>query len=118
MILAENDEQRSRALEKIIPMQRGDFVEILREMAGKPVTIRLLDPPLHEFLPKDDDEISKLAEKIGADPDRLTQVRDSLSSSTRCSGIAARAWGSAIRRFTEHRRGRFSRPRRNCVRKA
>lgn len=78
MIMAEDEGQRSRALEKIVPMQRGDFVEILREMAGKPVTIRLLDPPLHEFLPKDDDEIHKLAEKIGADPERLTQVRNSL----------------------------------------
>ncbi len=78
MIMAEDEAQRSRALEKIIPMQRGDFVEILREMAGKPVTIRLLDPPLHEFLPKDDEEINKLAEKIGADPERLAQVRNSL----------------------------------------
>jgi pyruvate,orthophosphate dikinase len=78
MILAETHEQRARALEKIIPMQRGDFVEILRAMAGKPVTIRLLDPPLHEFLPKEDDEIRKLAATIGTDPDRLRQVRDSL----------------------------------------
>ncbi|HXD90216.1 MAG TPA: pyruvate, phosphate dikinase, partial [Candidatus Binataceae bacterium] len=78
MIMAEGPEQRARALEKIVPMQREDFVEILREMAGKPVTIRLLDPPLHEFLPKDDAEIHKLAEIIGADPERLTRVRDSL----------------------------------------
>jgi pyruvate,orthophosphate dikinase len=78
MIMAEDHEQRARALEKIVPMQRGDFVEILREMAGKPVTIRLLDPPLHEFLPKDDAEIQKLAETIGADPERLTQVRNNL----------------------------------------
>ncbi|MGH7986600.1 MAG: pyruvate, phosphate dikinase [Candidatus Binataceae bacterium] len=78
MIMAEDAEQRARALAKIVPMQRDDFVGILREMAGKPVTIRLLDPPLHEFLPKEDEEIRKLAENIGVDPDRLRQVRDSL----------------------------------------
>ncbi len=78
MILAENAEQRTRALEKIVPMQRGDFVEILREMAGKPVTIRLLDPPLHEFLPHTDEEIRKLAADMGTDPDRLRRIRDNL----------------------------------------
>jgi pyruvate,orthophosphate dikinase len=78
MIMAEDHDQRAHALEKIVPMQRADFIAILREMAGKPVTIRLLDPPLHEFLPKDDEEIQKLAESIGADPERLTHIRDSL----------------------------------------
>ncbi|MBF6559846.1 MAG: pyruvate, phosphate dikinase [Candidatus Binataceae bacterium] len=78
MIMAENAEQRARALEKIVPIQRGDFVAILREMKGKPVTIRLLDPPLHEFLPKEDEEIRKLALEIGTDPARLTQIRDNL----------------------------------------
>ena len=78
MIMAEDHQQRARALEKIVPMQREDFVAILREMAGKPVTIRLLDPPLHEFLPKNEAEIEKLAETIGADPERLMQVRNSL----------------------------------------
>ena len=79
MILAENAEQRARALEKIMPMQREDFVGILREMAGKPVTIRLLDPPLHEFLPKDDEEIRKLAVDMGVDPKHLKQIRDNLA---------------------------------------
>ncbi|MBV8771827.1 MAG: pyruvate, phosphate dikinase [Deltaproteobacteria bacterium] len=78
MILAETHEQRARALEKVVPMQRADFVAILREMAGMPVTIRLLDPPLHEFLPQDDSEIARLAEKMGTDPVRLTQIRDRL----------------------------------------
>jgi len=78
MILAENHEQRARALEKVVPMQRADFVAILREMAGMPVTIRLLDPPLHEFLPQDDNEIAKLAENMGTDAARLTQIRDRL----------------------------------------
>jgi pyruvate,orthophosphate dikinase len=78
MILAENHEQRARALDKIVPMQRADFVAILREMAGMPVTIRLLDPPLHEFLPQDDAEIARLAENMGTDAARLRQVRDRL----------------------------------------
>jgi pyruvate,orthophosphate dikinase len=79
MILAENSEQRARALDKIIPIQREDFIWILREMAGKPVTIRLLDPPLHEFLPKDDEEINKLAVEMGVDPKRLKQISENLA---------------------------------------
>jgi pyruvate,orthophosphate dikinase len=79
MILAENSEQRARALDKIIPIQREDFIGILREMAGKPVTIRLLDPPLHEFLPKDDEEINKLAVDMGVDPKRLKQICENLA---------------------------------------
>ncbi len=78
MILAENARQRATALAKILPMQRKDFVGILKEMAGLPVTIRLLDPPLHEFLPKEDAEIAELAGKIGVTPAHLKQVRDSL----------------------------------------
>ncbi len=78
MILAEDAGQRARALEKIAPMQRADFIEILREMAGKPVTIRLLDPPLHEFLPHTDEELRKLAAEMGTDPERLRKVRDNL----------------------------------------
>jgi pyruvate,orthophosphate dikinase len=78
MILSETREQRARALEKVVPMQRADFVEILREMAGMPVTIRLLDPPLHEFLPQDDEEIARLAENIGTGVERLRQIRDRL----------------------------------------
>jgi pyruvate,orthophosphate dikinase len=79
MILAENTEQRERALAKVIPIQRADFVGILREMAGKPVTIRLLDPPLHEFIPKDDGEIRKLAVDMGVDPKRLHQIAENLA---------------------------------------
>ena len=78
MILAQTGEQRAAALAKIVPMQRGDFVAILREMAGLPVTIRLLDPPLHEFLPKEDHEILALAAKMGVTFDHLKRVRDNL----------------------------------------
>ena len=78
MILAQTGEQRAAALAKIVPMQREDFVAILREMAGLPVTIRLLDPPLHEFLPKEDHEVRELAAKMGVTFDQLKRVRDNL----------------------------------------
>ncbi|HET6670869.1 MAG TPA: pyruvate, phosphate dikinase [Pyrinomonadaceae bacterium] len=62
MILSDGVGAREKALEKLLPLQRGDFCGIFREMAGLPVTIRLLDPPLHEFLPSVDDLLSELAE--------------------------------------------------------
>jgi pyruvate, orthophosphate dikinase len=78
MIMAENARQRAAALAKILPMQREDFVGIFKAMAGLPVTVRLLDPPLHEFLPKEDAEIRELAAKIGVTPEHLKNVRDGL----------------------------------------
>ncbi|MGH7560081.1 MAG: pyruvate, phosphate dikinase [Gemmatimonadales bacterium] len=70
MILSRDLEGRERALAKLLPMQRNDFEGIFRAMEGYPVTIRLLDPPLHEFLPKDPAEIAALAAEMG------TPVRD------------------------------------------
>jgi pyruvate,orthophosphate dikinase len=67
MILAPDVAARERALAKLLPMQRGDFAAIFRAMAGQPVTIRLLDPPLHEFLPHGDQEIAELARALGRD---------------------------------------------------
>ncbi|MFG0273426.1 MAG: pyruvate, phosphate dikinase [Phycisphaerales bacterium] len=67
MILAESDEERAAALERLLPHQRQDFHEIFEAMDGLPVTIRLLDPPLHEFLPSDDATIDDLAKRIGKD---------------------------------------------------
>ncbi len=61
MIVAKDEDARRAALDKILPMQRDDFVGIFKVMKGKPVTIRLLDPPLHEFLPQEDAEIDELA---------------------------------------------------------
>jgi pyruvate,orthophosphate dikinase len=78
MLLAEDVEGRERALARILPMQREDFVGILREMQGLPVTIRLLDPPLHEFLPQEDRDVAALAEKLRVDPVRLRAKRDAL----------------------------------------
>ena len=67
MILADDAEGRRKALAKILPMQRQDFVEIFRIMKGLPVTIRLLDPPLHEFLPKTEEEMQELVGATGKD---------------------------------------------------
>jgi pyruvate,orthophosphate dikinase len=67
MILADDAAGRRKALAKILPMQRQDFVEIFRIMKGLPVTIRLLDPPLHEFLPKSDEEMEELVRSTGKD---------------------------------------------------
>jgi pyruvate,orthophosphate dikinase len=67
MILAENTEERKQALEKILPMQRDDFVGVFRAMDGFPVTVRLLDPPLHEFLPSEQEDIDALAQRLGED---------------------------------------------------
>ncbi|MBI5483619.1 MAG: pyruvate, phosphate dikinase, partial [Deltaproteobacteria bacterium] len=64
MILSEDLEGRERALAKIMPMQKGDFIGIFREMKGLPVTIRLLDPPLHEFLPQEDKDIEELSKTM------------------------------------------------------
>ncbi|SDD82969.1 pyruvate, phosphate dikinase [Desulfuromonas thiophila] len=71
MILAEDLEGRLAALNKIMPMQKGDFLGLFREMKGLPVTIRLLDPPLHEFLPHGDKELQELAAVMGVAVDRL-----------------------------------------------
>ncbi|HXS40291.1 MAG TPA: pyruvate, phosphate dikinase [Stellaceae bacterium] len=67
MIMADDAEGRKKALAKLLPMQRGDFEELFRIMDGLPVTIRLLDPPLHEFLPKTDAEMQEVAAATGKD---------------------------------------------------
>jgi pyruvate,orthophosphate dikinase len=69
MILAQSGEGRKKALAKLLPMQRGDFEAIFRAMEGYPVCIRLLDPPLHEFLPKEKHEIEVLAKALGRKPE-------------------------------------------------
>ena len=74
MIVSKTKEQREKALDKILPMQRGDFEGLFREMKGLPVTIRLLDPPLHEFLPHTDDEIEALAKEMDMRFEELKNV--------------------------------------------
>jgi pyruvate,orthophosphate dikinase len=71
MILADDVEGRKRALCKILPMQKGDFLGLFREMKGLPVTIRLLDPPLHEFLPQTEQDIAELAKVMGVTVEAL-----------------------------------------------
>ncbi|HOO38560.1 MAG TPA: pyruvate, phosphate dikinase [Deltaproteobacteria bacterium] len=78
MILAEDEEGRRTALDKIKPMQQGDFKAIFEVMDGLPVTIRLLDPPLHEFLPHTDDEIAEVAESLKKPADEIKAKRDAL----------------------------------------
>ena len=74
MIVAQDEAGRRKALAKLLPMQRGDFEAIFRAMEGYPVCIRLLDPPLHEFLPHSDDEINGLAAQLGVPADRLRTI--------------------------------------------
>ena len=71
MILADDEKGRRAALDKLLPMQRGDFAALFEIMHGLPVTIRLLDPPLHEFLPHTDAEIAEVAASMGADAAKL-----------------------------------------------
>ena len=78
MIVSETVEQRKAALAKILPMQRGDFEAIYKAMGGLPVTIRLLDPPLHEFLPQEEDDIKELAGEMGITFDKLKGIVESL----------------------------------------
>lgn len=73
MILAQDDKGRRAALAKLLPVQRQDFVQLFTIMSGLPVTIRLLDPPLHEFLPQGEKEIAEVAAALGVTPDALKQ---------------------------------------------
>ncbi len=78
MILADSESGRKEALKKILPMQQKDFKGIFEAMSGLPVTIRLLDPPLHEFIPHTDSEIEALSKKINVSSDRLKRKAESL----------------------------------------
>jgi pyruvate,orthophosphate dikinase len=78
MILASDTAERERALEKLLPMQRGDFVGLFEAMEGQPVNIRLLDPPLHEFLPQMEEEILEVAAALGASPAVLRAKLDEI----------------------------------------
>ena len=90
MILADTEAGRRTALDKLLPMQRADFVELFEIMEGLPVTIRLLDPPLHEFLPQDRGGDRRSG---GGDGGRAGEAAPAhatrCTSSTRCSAIAA-----------------------------
>jgi pyruvate,orthophosphate dikinase len=78
MILAASDEERARELAILEQFQSSDMLELYRAMDGLPVTIRLLDPPLHEFLPHSDEDIATLAERLGRDADTIRRIRNDL----------------------------------------
>ena len=78
MIVSKTVEQREKALAKILPMQQGDFEELYRALEGHPVVIRFLDPPLHEFVPQDDDDIKALADDMGLTFEELKATCDGL----------------------------------------
>ncbi|SPU65750.1 pyruvate phosphate dikinase [Brucella neotomae] len=78
MILSDTEEGRRLALAKLLPMQHSDFAELFEIMKGLPVTIRLLDPPLHEFLPHTDEEVDEVARSMGVDAAKLRDRADAL----------------------------------------
>jgi pyruvate,orthophosphate dikinase len=78
MIVSSDEKHRREALDSILPMQKGDFIGIYEAMEGRPVTIRFLDPPLHEFLPTEDDDIKELAKEMKLDFEDLKATIDSL----------------------------------------
>jgi len=81
MIMAETEEERRRALAKLLPFQKQDFYEFFKEMKGNPVTIRTIDPPLHEFLPRREDLMVELAvlKATGSDPEKIAELEKLLS---------------------------------------
>ena len=101
MIVATNLAGRRAALAKLLPIQRHDFVEIFRVMDGLPVTIRLLDPPLHEFLPKGDDEITHLADRIGVGFERLRNFVGALTETNPMLGHRGCRLGITYPEITE-----------------
>ena len=78
MIVADNTEDRKKALDQILPYQQGDFEEIYEAMEGRPVVIRFLDPPLHEFLPTKEEDIQEIAQEMGITPEKIHSVIASL----------------------------------------
>jgi pyruvate,orthophosphate dikinase len=101
MIVAPNPEGRRRALAKIQPMQREDFVAIFRAMEGFPVTIRLLDPPLHEFLPRNDEELEPLAQALGLSLEAMRRIVEDLTEANPMLGHRGCRLGITYPEITE-----------------
>ncbi|MBK6424603.1 MAG: pyruvate, phosphate dikinase, partial [Gemmatimonadetes bacterium] len=87
MILAQDVAGRKKALARLLPMQRSDFESIFRAMEGYPVTIRLLDPPLHEFLPKEKGEVEEMARALGKAPEEVQHIVDGLQEANPMLGL-------------------------------
>ena len=112
MIMASDEDGRRAALARLLPFQRDDFHKLFRIMGDLPVTIRLLDPPLHEFLPHGDAELAEVAHASRRPTSRrCAGARRSWPRPIRCSAIAAAGWASPTRKSTRCRRARSSRAR-------
>ncbi|MCY4542426.1 MAG: PEP-utilizing enzyme [Rhodobacteraceae bacterium] len=96
MIFASTPAERRQSLEKLLPMQRGDFLQLFQSLPGKPVCIRLLDPPLHEFLPHDQDELADLAEAIGLSLEQLTARAEELKEFNPMLGLRGVRLGISV----------------------
>jgi pyruvate,orthophosphate dikinase len=114
MIVAETAEDRRKALAKIEPLQQGDFEGIFEVMDGLPVTIRTLDPPLHEFLPHGDREIEELAHKMGIDPAQLKAKVESLREANPMLGFRGCRLGIEYPEITEMQARAIFRAAANC----
>lgn len=101
MILSDTAEQRKKALSKILPMQRGDFEGLFKAMDGYPVIIRLLDPPLHEFLPEDKKAIEELAKNMGIPVSKVEEKISSLHEANPMLGLRGCRLGILIPEITE-----------------
>ncbi|MGQ9927392.1 MAG: pyruvate, phosphate dikinase [Chloroflexaceae bacterium] len=101
MIIADTEEERRAALAKIEPLQQGDFEGLFRAMDGLPVTIRTLDPPLHEFLPHEEHEVEALANKLGVDPKKVKSRVDSLREANPMLGFRGCRLGLIYPEITE-----------------
>jgi len=101
MIVADDEAGRRKALEKLLPMQRQDFIEIFEAMAGFPVIIRTLDPPLHEFLPHGDEEIKEFAKETGLDLQKVSDKIESLHESNPMLGHRGCRLGITYPEITE-----------------
>jgi pyruvate,orthophosphate dikinase len=109
MILSDSVEGRKKALAKILPMQRDDFVQLFKIMAGRPVTIRLLDPPLHEFLPKTDADFDAVAKGTGLSVTALKERKKALEETNPMLGHRGCRLGIAIQKSMRCRRAPSSR---------
>jgi len=101
MILADTLVERQKALAKLLPYQKEDFAGIFRAMAGYPVTIRTLDPPLHEFLPHDDEQIQELAQGLGVSVEKIQRRLETLEEANPMLGFRGCRLGIVYPEITE-----------------
>jgi pyruvate,orthophosphate dikinase len=101
MILARSDAERKAALARLLPLQRADFAALFKVMAGRPVTIRTLDPPLHEFLPHDEAGIAEVARATGRTPEEVRQRVDELGETNPMLGLRGCRLGISFPEITE-----------------